>query len=83
MHKNPEIWTSEQQQPVPDSKEGPGAEMLEVGVRMIYSACSFHPLENEAVVSRLLQDMQGRLEVGVGGCACERDVARTGFLSWS
>ena len=30
---------------------------------MVYSTCSFHPLENEAVVARLLQDMQGRLEL--------------------
>jgi len=37
--------------------------MLKVGGRMVYSTCSFHPLENEAVVARLLQDMQGRLEL--------------------
>jgi len=69
MRKNPEIWTK--WNPVNSSNlhgiqyriARRALEMLEVGGRMVYSTCSFHPLENEAVVSRLLQDMQGRLEL--------------------
>jgi len=33
-----------------------GLELLEVGGRMVYSTCSFNPIEDEAVLSRLLQD---------------------------
>ena len=69
MRKNPEIWTK--WNPVNSSNlhgiqyriARRALEMLEVGGRMVYSTCSFHPLENEAVVARLLQDMQGRLEL--------------------
>jgi len=69
MRKNPDIWTK--WNPVNSSNlhgiqyriARRALEMLEVGGRMVYSTCSFHPLENEAVVARLLQDMEGRLEL--------------------
>lgn len=40
-----------------------GAELLEVGGRMVYSTCSLNPIENEAVVHRLLKDSEGALEL--------------------
>jgi len=33
-----------------------GLELLEVGGRMVYSTCSFNPIEDEAVLARLLQE---------------------------
>lgn len=69
MRKNPDIWLK--WNPVNSSNlhgiqyriARRALEMLEVGGRMVYSTCSFHPLENEAVVARLLQDMGGRLQL--------------------
>jgi len=69
MRKNPDIWTK--WNPINSSNlhgiqyriARRALEMLEVGGRMVYSTCSFHPLENEAVVARLLEDMEGRLKL--------------------
>jgi len=33
-----------------------GLEMLEIGGRMVYSTCSFNPIEDEAVLARILQE---------------------------
>jgi len=69
LRKNPDIWTK--WNPINSSnlhgiqyKIGKRAlEQLEIGGRMVYSTCSFHPLENEAIVSRLLQDMDGNMKL--------------------
>ena len=33
-----------------------GLELLAVGGRMVYSTCSLHPVEDEAVIARILQE---------------------------
>lgn len=39
------------------------ANLLKVGGYMVYSTCSFNPMENEAVVAELLRRSQGALEL--------------------
>ncbi|XP_034826099.1 tRNA (cytosine(34)-C(5))-methyltransferase [Maniola hyperantus] len=34
-----------------------GCELLSIGGRLVYSTCSFNPIENEAVIHRLLQEV--------------------------
>lgn len=46
-----------------------GLQILSPGGRMVYSTCSFNPLENEAVVAEMLRRGDGRVEL-VGGTKC-------------
>ena len=69
MRKHPDIWPKWNLVNISNLHgiqyriAGRALEMLAVGGRMVYSTCSFHPLENEVVVARLLQDMEGRLQL--------------------
>ncbi|KAF9086277.1 hypothetical protein BGX23_009023 [Mortierella sp. AD031] len=40
-----------------------GVQMLKVGGRIVYSTCSFNPMENEAVVAEMLNRANGSLEL--------------------
>ena len=40
-----------------------GAQLTAVGGRLVYSTCSFNPIENEAVVAELLRSCGGALEL--------------------
>lgn len=40
-----------------------GAELLTVGGRLVYSTCSINPIENEAVIHRLLAETDGALQL--------------------
>lgn len=40
-----------------------GLELLKVGGLMAYSSCAINPVENEAVVARLIRQSEGALEL--------------------
>lgn len=69
MRKNPDIWLKWSQHQainlhgVQFRIARRGAEMLEVGGRMVYSTCSLNPIENEAVLCRLIRESAGALEL--------------------
>lgn len=69
MRKNPDIWLKWTQanalalHGVQYRIARRGAEMLEIGGRMVYSTCSLNPIENEAVLCRLIRECGGAMEL--------------------
>ncbi|KAG7377246.1 hypothetical protein PHYPSEUDO_011966 [Phytophthora pseudosyringae] len=59
-----------------------GAALLKVGGTMVYSTCSFNPVENEAVVAELLRRAGGSLELLDVSKKMPQLVARPGRCKW-
>ncbi|KAL4712821.1 hypothetical protein ACJJTC_011891, partial [Scirpophaga incertulas] len=59
-----------------------GCEVLAVGGRLVYSTCSFNPIENEAVVHRLLADAGGALRLVCPKNLVPGLVYREGMSHW-
>lgn len=69
LRKNPDIWLKWNQQHALNLHgiqfriARRGAELLAVGGRLVYSTCSLNPVENEAVLHRLVKESEGALEI--------------------
>ncbi|KAG7300998.1 hypothetical protein JYU34_015362 [Plutella xylostella] len=65
MRKNPDIWTKwsngngNNLHGIQYRILKRGLELLTVGGRLVYSTCSLNPIENEAVVARVLREAEG------------------------
>lgn len=69
LRKNPDIWQkwnnaqSANLHGIQYRIAKRGAEVLAVGGRLVYSTCSMNPIENEAVLHRLVKESEGALEI--------------------
>lgn len=60
-----------------------GAALLKIGGVMVYSTCSFNPIENEAVVAELLRRSDGALELIDVSAKIPSLVYRKGRSAWN
>ncbi|XP_063218332.1 tRNA (cytosine(34)-C(5))-methyltransferase [Bacillus rossius redtenbacheri] len=60
-----------------------GAELLTVGGRLVYSTCSLNPIEDEAVMHRLLVETQGALQLADVTARLPGLKFRRGVSHWS
>ena len=60
-----------------------GLELLAVGGRMVYSTCSLHPAEDEAVIARLLQECGGSVRLVEVGEKLPGLQYSPGLTAWS
>ena len=86
--KNPEIWNSWslssgiQLHPLQVQIAMRGIGLLKVGGMMVYSTCSFNPVENEAVVASLLRRCSGTLELVDTSHMLPKLKRRPGLKTW-
>ncbi|KXS20297.1 S-adenosyl-L-methionine-dependent methyltransferase [Gonapodya prolifera JEL478] len=59
-----------------------GCQLLRVGGRLVYSTCSFNPIENEAVVAELLRIADGSFELLDVSAELPGLIRRPGLTSW-
>lgn len=89
LRKNPQIWSEWR----PEFAMGlhrlqlhiaqRGAALLKVGGYMVYSTCSFNPVENEAVVAELIKRCGGALEIVDAADRIPELLRRPGISTWN
>ncbi|KAJ3047695.1 tRNA (cytosine(34)-C(5))-methyltransferase [Rhizophlyctis rosea] len=57
-------------------------ELLKVGGRVVYSTCSFNPVENEAVVAELLRRSEGAMELVDVSAELPSLIRKPGLTKW-
>merc|ERR1719228_1740157 len=88
MRKNPDIWpkwnaaNSSNLHGLQHRIARRGLELLAVGGRMVYSTCSLNPVENEAVVGRLLAEAGDSLKLVDVGSMLPGFKYIAGLKSW-
>ena len=88
LRKNGEIWSSWslssgiQLHPLQVQIAMRGIALLKVGGLLVYSTCSFNPMENEAVVASLLRRCGGSLELVDTSHMLPKLRRRSGLKTW-
>ena len=88
LRKNAEIWKSWslssgiQLHPLQVQIAMRGIALLKVGGLLVYSTCSFNPMENEAVVASLLRRCKGSLELVDTSHMLPKLKRRPGMKTW-
>jgi len=88
MRKNPDIWPkwnpkhSHNLHGLQHRIGKRGLELLAVGGRLVYSTCSLNPVENEAVVARLVAEAAGAVRVVEVSSKVEGLSYIPGLTSW-
>ncbi|CAO3599505.1 unnamed protein product [Absidia cylindrospora] len=59
-----------------------GAQLVKMGGRIVYSTCSFNPVENEAVVAQVLRLSKGALELKDVSDQLPDLIRRPGLTTW-
>jgi 16S rRNA C967 or C1407 C5-methylase (RsmB/RsmF family) len=88
LRKNCEIWNSwtltsgVQLHPLQTQIAMRGLALLKVGGLMVYSTCSFNPVENEAVVASIIRRCRGAVELVDTSAMLPKLVRRPGLHTW-
>lgn len=88
LRKNPEIWTKWKMQngmglhTLQIDIAMNGVKVLKVGGKMVYSTCSFNPIENEAVVAELLRRTNGAVRIMDASTCLPKLKRRKGLTTW-
>jgi len=88
LRKNPQIWSEWKPEFAMTLHKlqlriaQRGASLLKVGGYMVYSTCSFNPVENEAVVAELIRRCGGALEIVDASNRVPQLKCRPGLSTW-
>jgi tRNA (cytosine34-C5)-methyltransferase len=88
LRKNPQIWSEWKPEFAMTLHKlqlhiaQRGAALLKVGGYMVYSTCSFNPVENEAVVAELIKRCGGAIEIVDASDRVPELLRRPGLSTW-